>query len=219
MLLRDAEARDVPAILGLINDYARRNLLLPRTEESLRARLGDFVVVEIDGSVAACCALSELGPALGEIRSLAVQEEVSGRGVGGALVRHLMARAWARGFHEVLALTRRLSFFEGLGFVVTRRERYLDKLATDCKACPLNLCCDETAVVWLPPEARAAAAAGEAHARRREGGGSGNGGASGTEPSGGRWDQAIGEVGEPPEKPPLFARMPPVPGRGDGRAM
>jgi amino-acid N-acetyltransferase len=203
VLLRDAEARDVPAILGLINDYARRNLLLPRSEESLRARLADFVVIEIDGGVAGCCALSELGPALGEIRSLAVREDMNGRGIGGALVRHLMVQAWVRGFHEVLALTRRISFFEGLGFLVTRRERYLDKLATDCRACPLNLCCDETAVVWLPPEARAAAVVDEAHAQRRAGGGNGNGGEGKAEESS---EPGVG----PSEKPPLFGGRLPV---------
>ncbi|OFV87313.1 MAG: hypothetical protein A2V74_12035 [Acidobacteria bacterium RBG_16_70_10] len=161
MRLRRAEERDVPAVLALINGYAQRNLLLPRSEESLRARLADFVVAELDGEVVGCGALSELGPGLGEVRSLAVREDVNGRGLGRTLVAHLMGQAVGRGFVEVLALTRRVPFFEELGFHVTRRERFLDKLATDCRACPLNLCCDETAVVWVPPEAREAEAARE----------------------------------------------------------
>jgi len=155
--LRDASERDVPPVLALINDYAQRNLVLPRTEESLRANLGDFAVAEVDGEVVGCCALSELGPGLGEIRSLAVRADMNGRGIGRGIIEHLMTRAWSRGFAEVLALTRRVSLFERLGFHVTRRERFLDKLATDCKACPLSLCCDEIAVHWLPPEALAAA--------------------------------------------------------------
>ena len=40
-----------------------------------------------------------------------------------------------------------MPFFESLGFSVTRRELFLEKLAADCAACPMNLCCDETAVV------------------------------------------------------------------------
>ena len=157
MLLREATERDVPAVLALINDYAQRNLVLARTEESLRACLSDFAVAEVEGEVVACCALSELGPGLGEIRSLAVREDMSGRGIGRGIIEHHMADAWSRGFVEVLALTRRVSLFEKLGFHVTRRERFLDKLATDCKACPLSLCCDEIAVHWIPPEALAAA--------------------------------------------------------------
>jgi len=157
VLLRNASERDVPPVLALINDYAQRNLVLPRTEESLRASLGDFAVAEVDGEVVGCCALSELGPGLGEIRSLAVRADMNGRGIGRGIIEHLMTKAWPRGFAEVLALTRRVSLFERLGFHVTRRERFLDKLATDCKACPLSLCCDEIAVHWLPPEALAAA--------------------------------------------------------------
>jgi N-acetylglutamate synthase-like GNAT family acetyltransferase len=54
-------------------------------------------------------------------------------------------------------LTRRVSFFEALGFTVTRRELFLDKLQTDCRDCPLNQSCDETALVRAPLHARAAA--------------------------------------------------------------
>ncbi len=147
MRLRRAEERDVLAVLDLINGYADRGLLLRRSEESLRARLDDFLVAEVDGRVAGCGALSELGPGLGEVRSLAVRGDQVGRGIGHAIAERLFAWASERGFLEVLALTRRVPFFLSLGFQVTRRERFLDKLATDCQACPLNLCCDETAMV------------------------------------------------------------------------
>jgi amino-acid N-acetyltransferase len=134
-------------MMALINDYADRNLLLHRTEQSLRARLGDFTVAEVEGRFAGCAALTELGPGLGEVRSLAVREDLSGHGIGRRLVEALLAEAAERGFREVLALTRRTSFFQALGFTITRRERFLDKLMVDCQACPLNLCCDETAMV------------------------------------------------------------------------
>ena len=152
MRLRRARAEDVEPLLALINGYAARGLLLARSEESLRARLEDFTVaVDDDGQVIGCGALTVLGPGLGEVRSLAVREDQAGRGIGHAIVEHLVQEAGRRGFDEVLALTRRPSFFEALGFSVTRRERFLDKLMVDCKACPMNLCCDETAMVRVPP--------------------------------------------------------------------
>ena len=147
MRLRKAEERDVQPLLDLINGYAQRNLLLRRTEESLRARLADFLVAEHGGEVVGGGALTELGPGLGEVRSLAVREDQAGHGVGRRIVEALLARAADSGFTEILALTRRVPFFEALGFTVTRRERFLEKLQTDCQACPLNLCCDETAMV------------------------------------------------------------------------
>ena len=74
----------------------------------------------------------------------------AGQGLGRRIVEHLLVEARERGFAEVLALTRRSSFFDALGFEVTRRERFLDKLMVDCEACPLNLCCDEIAMVRPP---------------------------------------------------------------------
>jgi amino-acid N-acetyltransferase len=157
--LRRAREEDVAPLLALINGYADRGLLLRRSEESLRARLDDFTVaVDADGAVIGCGALTVLGPGLGEVRSLAVREDHAGRGIGHRIVDHLMEEAARRGFDEVLALTRRPSFFEALGFSVTRRERFLDKLMVDCKACPMNLCCDETAMVRVPKVAGAEAA-------------------------------------------------------------
>ncbi len=156
--LRRAEERDVAPLLALINGYAERNLLLRRSEASLRERLADFSVAESRGEAVGCAALSELGPGLGEIRSLAVREDHAGRGIGHALVARLLVEAGERGFERVLSLTRRVRFFEALGFEVTRRELFLDKLMTDCKECPLNLCCDETALVRSPMAARPAEA-------------------------------------------------------------
>ena len=155
MRLRDAEERDVAPLLALINGYADRGMLLRRTEESLRQALPDFVVATMAGpsgeeEIVGCGALSMLGPALGEVRSLAVHPDMTGQGLGRRIVEHLLVQARDRGFAEVLALTRRSSFFDALGFEITRRERFIDKLMVDCGACPLNLCCDEIAMVRPP---------------------------------------------------------------------
>ncbi len=166
MRLRKAVEQDVPELLGLINGYAGRGLLLPRSEASLRAALDDFTVAEAAGELVGCAALSELGPGLGEVRSLAVREDHAGRGLGRALVNHLLAEARERGFVEVLALTRRVPFFEALGFAVTRRERFLDKMMVDCQACPRNVCCDETAMVRHPPNGHTAEDAESAEGSR-----------------------------------------------------
>lgn len=164
--LRPAREADVAPLLALINGYAERNLLLARSEDSLRARLADFSVAERGGDVVGCGALSELGPGIGEVRSLAVRADQAGRGVGHTLVEHLLCQAGERGFVQVLALTRRVSFFTALGFEITDRRRFEDKLRTDCQSCPLNVCCDETALV-RPPLLHGAGAPSEGETRAR----------------------------------------------------
>lgn len=147
MRLRKARGADLAQMLELINGYAARDLLLYRTKASVRGRLGDFVVAVEGDEVVGCAALTALGPGLGEVRSLAVREDHAGHGLGRRIVERLLEEATERGFVEVLALTRRVTFFEALGFEVTRRERFMGKLAADCAACPMNLRCDETAMV------------------------------------------------------------------------
>ena len=145
--LRPAREADLPQLLALVNGYAARNLLLSRSQASLRTHLHEFTVAGAGDVVLACGALATLGPGLAEVRTLAVREDAIGRGLGHAIVERLVAQAEARGFAEVLTLTRRLSFFQALGFVVTRRERFLDKLEADCRFCPLAASCDEVALV------------------------------------------------------------------------
>jgi len=148
--LSKATPRDVRAIVSLIGAYAVRGLVLPRSEASVEQRLGDFSVAIDDGALVGCAALTALGPGLGEIRTLAVRHDRAGQGIGAALVARLVAEAEDRGFREVLVLTRRVSLFERLGFKVTDRTRFLDKLEADCMACPHHDACDETALVRPP---------------------------------------------------------------------
>ena len=154
MKLRQARSSDVPVLLDLINAYASRGLLLRRSEKSLRRALADFTVAVEGEQILGCGALTALAPGLAEIRSLAVREGEEGRGLGHRIAQYLLEEAAERGFDQVLALTRRVSFFQALGFEVTRRERFLDKLAADCASCPMNVCCDETAMVRPAPKKR-----------------------------------------------------------------
>ncbi len=151
MTVRGAKPSDVSALLELINGYAERGLLLWRNDASLRAGLPDFVVVVVDGAdgevIVGCGALAQLSAGLGEIRSLAVRADAVGCGVGRRIARRLLQDARNRALVEVLALTRRPSFFEALGFVPTWRQRFPDKVQTDCATCPRRLCCDEVAMV------------------------------------------------------------------------
>ena len=76
--IRKANLTDVPALLGLINDYAARGVMLPRTEFELCENLRDFTVaIETnsgDEQLAGCGALHFYTMQTAEIRSLAVAE-------------------------------------------------------------------------------------------------------------------------------------------------
>ncbi len=146
-IIRPATEADVPAIAAIVNEHARQGHLLPRSAANIHASLPDWLVAEVDGVVVGIGSLVEMSPTLVEVRSLAVLPAYRSYGIGGQLVRALIEKARRRGVPTVFALTRAVPFFERLGFVVTEKERFPEKVWRDCAICPLQQCCDETAVV------------------------------------------------------------------------
>jgi amino-acid N-acetyltransferase len=146
-IVRAATEADVQPIANIINQHAGRGQLLPRSPENIRASLDTWLVAEVAGSLVGIGSLLEMSPTLVEVRSLAVLPAYRSYGIGAMVVRGLVERAQARGIPTVFALTRAVPFFERLGFVVTNKERFPEKVWRDCVICPLQDACDETAVV------------------------------------------------------------------------
>src|SRR6516225_11681471 len=93
LTVRKALMRDIQPILELINGYAARGIMLPRTEFEMSEAIRDFTVIIDRGELVGCGALHFYSPTVGEIRSLAVQENAKTRGVGRRLVEALVQEA------------------------------------------------------------------------------------------------------------------------------
>src|SRR5436190_23698742 len=93
LTVRKAVMRDIPPILDLINGYAAKGVMLPRTEFELSEAIRDFTVVTSGDELLGCGALHFYTPTVGEIRSLAVEERAKTRGVGRKLVEALVREA------------------------------------------------------------------------------------------------------------------------------
>ena len=145
--VRPAEESDIFAIVAVVNENARLGHLLPRSPENIRASLPSWLVAEVGGRVVGIGSLVAMSPTLVEVRSLAVLPEFRAYGIGALIVRGLVEQARQRGIPTVFALTRAVSFFTRLGFAISSRERFPEKVWKDCVICPLQHACDETAVV------------------------------------------------------------------------
>jgi len=150
--IRQAYSEDIPELVEMINGFAARNLMLPRTPEAVLKTLLDWLVaVERDESgeelLLGCGSLVALTPELAEVRSLAVHERGQGKGVGSLVVENLVALAKAREFSQVCALTLREEFFQRLGFEIVDRWSISPKLWQECIYCPKFHRCDEVAVM------------------------------------------------------------------------
>jgi amino-acid N-acetyltransferase len=145
--VRAATIGDVPYIHELLEIYASRGNLLPRTMSELYRHLRDFFVIEIGGRVTACAALEIFTEDLGEVRSLVVAPDYEGRGLGRLLVERLIAEARTLGLRRLMALTYVPVFFHKLGFQTVPKETLPEKVWGVCVKCYKYNQCDEIAVL------------------------------------------------------------------------
>ena len=153
LAVRKAVMHDIHPILDLINGYAAKGVMLPRTEFELSEAIRDFTVVTSGDELLGCGALHFYTPTVGEIRSLAVEERAKTRGVGRKLVEALVREAEEYELDAIFAFTYVAEFFGKVGFHVVERGVLPLKAWKDCLRCPKFQACDEIAVLRvLRPE-------------------------------------------------------------------
>ncbi|EPH40939.1 amino-acid N-acetyltransferase [Streptomyces aurantiacus] len=121
--VRRARTADVPAVRALLDPYVRRGILLDKATVTLYEDIQEFWVAEgaaEDGKAApvvGCGALHVMWEDLAEVRTLAVNPQVKGAGVGRRLLGELLRTARWLGVRRVFCLTFEVDFFAKHGFV------------------------------------------------------------------------------------------------------
>jgi amino-acid N-acetyltransferase len=153
LVVRKAGMHDIGPILALINGYAAKGVMLPRTELEVSEDIRDFSVIVTAGRLVGCGALHFYTPSIGEIRSLAVAEVAKTQGIGRRLIEALVREASNYSLDAVFAFTYVADFFRKMGFQEVERGELPLKAWKDCVRCPKFQCCDEIAVMRvLRPE-------------------------------------------------------------------
>lgn len=144
---RSARPMDVPAIAALINDYAARGVMLPKSLDTIALSLDDFIVAaDQTDRLLGCAAIREYSPSVAEVGSVAVVDRAHGTGIGRELVGRVEHLARCRGVRQLVALTLTPRFFEALGYAVVERSQFPEKLARDCAGCARRMDCPEICV-------------------------------------------------------------------------
>jgi amino-acid N-acetyltransferase len=146
-MMRTATIHDVPRIQEIINSHAELGKMLFKSLAQLFEDLRDFAVYEQNGQVVGCVALTIIWADLAEVRSLAVDQEFIGRGIGRKLVEWSVEEARRLQIRKLMSLTYEQGFFEKLGFEVVAKEKLPLKVWSDCVRCPKRDGCDEIAML------------------------------------------------------------------------
>jgi amino-acid N-acetyltransferase len=154
-MIRAATIHDVPRIQEIINSHAELGKMLFKSVAQIYESLRDFAVYIADdammdgrpGRVVGCTALSIIWADLAEVRSLAVDDEYRGRGIGRRLVEWAADEARRLQIRRLMSLTYEQAFFEKMGFEVVSKDTLPLKVWSDCVRCPKRDGCDEIAMV------------------------------------------------------------------------
>jgi amino-acid N-acetyltransferase len=146
--IRKATLNDVKGIQKLINDYAKKKLLLPRSLSHIYDNIRDFLICENrTKNIVGCCALHVVWEDLAEIKSLVVNQNYQGHGLGRELVTRCLDEAKALGVERVFALTFQPKFFLRCQFSRISKKRLPAKVWRECIECHMFPNCDEIAVI------------------------------------------------------------------------
>lgn len=146
--VRKALVPDIKSIHKLINEFAKKGDMLPRSLNELYENIRDFLVFEEDNEIKGVCALHILWEDLAEIRSLAVKRESQKKGIGTILVKKCLNEAKKLGVKRVFVLTYVPEFFKRAGFKELDKSKLPQKIWGDCIRCPKFPECDEVALIY-----------------------------------------------------------------------
>lgn len=146
-MIRKATLKDIKDIQGLINFYAKKDQMLPRSLNELYESIRDFFVYEKDGDILGCAALHVTWEDLAEIKSLAVVGSREKKGIGSSLVEAVFEDAKRLKVKRIFALTYVPSFFQRFGFKKVPHSELPHKIWSECIRCVKFPDCQESAMV------------------------------------------------------------------------
>ncbi|ACM92739.1 amino-acid acetyltransferase [Nautilia profundicola AmH] len=140
--------RDIIDIQSVLEPYVKEGVILKRDDDEVATNIRSYTLVYNEKKPVGVAALHVFSPFLGEIRSLAVDKDFQGKGLGKLLVDTLLKEAKELGLKEVLVLTYKREFFEKLGFIEIDKEAIPDKkIWADCIKCKFFPNCNEIALI------------------------------------------------------------------------
>ena len=149
-MIRKARIKDAKNIHELINSFAKKDLMMPRSLNEIYENLRDFwvAVEKTDKNIIGCVALHIVGwNNLAEIKSLAVNANKQKKGIGTMLIESVLCEAKELNIGNVFALSYKPKFFKRFGFRVIAKSNLPHKVWAECCNCPKFPNCGEIALI------------------------------------------------------------------------
>lgn len=148
-----ANLSDISDMQKLVQDKVKEGIILKREDDEVATNIRSYVVVKDDYKIIGYGALHIHSPSLAEIRSLIIQKEYQGCGIGKRVVNFTLEEALKLGVKKVLVLTYVAEFFEQLSFKEIPKESIPEhKIWADCIKCIHFPICNEKSLIYIVKE-------------------------------------------------------------------
>lgn len=115
--IRPAKATDISAVHALRQPWVDRGVLLGREKVELFEQVQEMLLaVDDNDNVVGCGALHVMWQDLAEIRSVVIDTNLQGKGIGHLIIDALVERARTLGVNRIFCLTFETEFFGRHGF-------------------------------------------------------------------------------------------------------
>ena len=117
--VRPARATDIPAVHALRLPWVEQGVLLGREKVEMYEQVQEMLLAVDDSDrVVGCGALHVMWQDLAEIRSVVIDSNLQGQGIGHIIIESLVERARELGIKRIFCLTFETEFFGRYGFEV-----------------------------------------------------------------------------------------------------
>ena len=121
----DYGTKEYEQMLNLRQEILRQPLNLNLMEENLEKEKNDILIGAFDEDMMlGCCLLTRVDNTSIQLRQMAVQDNLQGKGIGGTIMHYAENVARDRGYHKIImhARTSSSGFYEKLGYHVIGNE-------------------------------------------------------------------------------------------------
>ena len=140
--------KDIEQMQYLVKPEVQSGVILPRSDDEIAQNIRSYVVARIEEKIVGFCALHIFSKQLAEIRSIIIDKNYRGKGIGKNLVNFLINEGEKLRVESVFALTYEREFFQKIGFEEIEKDKLPEqKIWADCIKCKYFPVCNEIAFI------------------------------------------------------------------------
>lgn len=143
-----AKLSDIALMQELVKEEVQKGIILFRSSDEMATNIRSYILAKDDDAIIGFGALHFHAFDLAEVRSLIVDKNYQGKGIGRGIVEALLEEGKNLGVKKIFTLTYVKGFFESLGFKEIPKESLpAHKIWADCIKCKHFPVCDEVALI------------------------------------------------------------------------